>query len=304
MSPPESRPVHHYDAMIASIIVRTLTRGGLYALLASGMSLIFGVAHIVNLAHTAFFMVAAYGMWFLMRELGWGAIESTAVTIPVVTLLGVLVYRLLIDRVRQHAQVVLLITVALAMVLQEVLLLQFGSHYRTAPPLIEGSHSIFGAVVTNQHLLILGAVAVIMVVMWLVLSRTKLGISIRATAQDAEVANLMGISIPRTLMLTMGIGTALAAVAGVLMAPVWVFHPHIWMSPLTMVLAIVILGGLGSIKGSVIGAFIMGLVETLVIFLLPQQGYMRMAFALLAMVVVLAVRPEGLFGTVFEEERL
>jgi len=290
--------------MIAPIIIRTLTRGGLYALLASGMSLIFGVAHIVNLAHTAFFMVAAYGMWFLMREQGWGAIESALVTVPAVTLLGILVYRFLINRVRQHAQVVLLITVALAMVLQEVLLLSFRSDYRTAPSFIPGSREILGAIVTNQHLLILGAVAVIMVVMWLVLTRTRLGIAIRATAQDAEVANLMGISIPRTLMIAMGIGTGLAAIAGVLMAPVWIFHPHIWMSPLTMVLAIVILGGLGSIRGSIIGAFIMGLVETLVVFLLPQHGYMRMAFALLAMVIVLAVRPEGLFGTVFEEEKL
>lgn len=290
--------------MIAPIIIRTLTRGGLYALLASGMSLIFGVAHIVNLAHTAFFMVAAYGMWFFMRQQGWGPIESAAVTVPAVTLLGILVYRFLIDRVRQHAQVVLLITVALAMILQEVLLLSFGSHYRTAPHFITGSREILGAIVTNQHLLILGAVAVIMVVMWLVLTRTRLGIAIRATAQDPEVANLMGISIPRTLMITMGIGTGLAAIAGVLVAPVWVFHPHIWMSPLTMILAIVILGGLGSIRGSIIGAFIMGLVETLVVFLLPQHGYMRMAFALLAMVIVLAVRPEGLFGTVFEEEKL
>ena len=290
--------------MIAPIIIRTLTRGGLYALLASGMSLIFGVAHIVNLAHTAFFMVAAYGMWFFMREQGWGAIEAAVVTVPAVTLLGILVYRFLINRVRQHAQTVLLITVALAMILQEVLLLRFFSHYRTAPPFITGSREILGAIVTNQHLLILGAVAVIMVVMWLVLTRTRLGIAIRATAQDPEVANLMGISIPRTLMITMGIGTGLAAIAGVLVAPVWVFHPHIWMSPLTMILAIVILGGLGSIRGSIIGAFIMGLVETLVVFLLPQHGYMRMAFALLAMVIVLAVRPEGLFGTVFEEEKL
>jgi len=290
--------------VIGPIIIQTLTRGGIYALLASGMSLIFGVAHIVNLAHTAFFMVAAYGMWFFMREQGWGPLESAAATVPAVTLLGILVYRFLIDRIRQHAQVVLLITVALAMLLQEALLLVFQSHYRTAPPLIPGIQTILGTVVTNQQLLILGAVAVVMVLMWLSLSKTKLGISIRATAQDAEIANLMGISIPRTLMITMAIGTGLAAVAGVLMAPVWVFHPHIWMSPLTMVLAIVILGGLGSIKGSVIGAFIMGLVETLVIFLLPQQGYMRMAFALLAMVVILAVRPEGLFGTVFEEEKL
>lgn len=290
--------------MIIPIIIRTLTRGGVYALLASGMSLIFGVAHMVNLAHTAFFMVAAYGMWFFMRQQGWGAIESIAVTVPAITILGLLVYRFLLDRVRQHASAILLITIAFAMVLQELMLLAFGSHFRTAPYLIPGNQQVLGVTVTNQDLLVLGVVVVVVVVMWLVLGKTKLGIAIRATANDAEVANLMGISVPRTLLITMGIGTGLAAVAAVLMAPLWVFYPYIWMSPLTMVLAIVVLGGLGSIKGGVIGAFIISLVETLVVFLLPQHGYMSMAFALLAMIVVLVVRPGGLFGTVFEEERL
>jgi len=290
--------------MIVSIIIRTLTRGGVYALLASGMSLIFGVAHIVNLAHTAFFMVAAYGVWFLVRQQGWGVIQSIIVTVLAVTLLGVLVYRFLINRVRHHPQAVLLITIALAMLLQEVMLLRFGSHFQTLPVLIEGSHRIWGTVITNQHLLILGAVAVVMVLMWLLLSKTKLGIAIRATAQDGEIANLMGMSSARVLTITMAIGTALAAVAAVLLPRGYVFHPHIWMSPLTMVLAIVILGGLGSIKGSVVGAFILALAETIVVFRWPQHGYMSLAFALLTMIIILAVRPGGLFGTVFEEERL
>lgn len=290
--------------MIVPIIIRTLTLGGVYALLASGMSLIFGVAHIVNLAHTAFFMVGAYGMWFLMRQQGWGPIESILVTVAGVTLLGLLVYRVFLNRVRQHPQAILLITIAFALVFQELLVLTFGSHFRTAPALIAGSRLILGVTVTNQDLLVLGVVVVVMIAMWLVLTKTKLGIAIRATANDAEIANLMGISVPRTLLITMGIGTALAGVAAVLMAPLWVFYPYIWMSPLTMILAIVVLGGLGSIKGSVIGAFIIALVETLVVFLLPQHGYMSAAFALLAMIIVLSVRPGGLFGTIFEEERL
>ena len=290
--------------MIAGIIVRTLTTGGVYALLASGLSLMFGVAHIVNLAHTAFYVVAAYGIWFFMQQLGLNAIASIAITVPAVTLLGLLSYQFLLNRVRQHPQAILLITIALAIVFQEILSALFGSHLHISPPLIAGSTTIFGVIVTNQQLLLLGAVAVVMVTLWLFLSKTKLGSAIRATANDAEIANLMGISVPRTLLITMGIGTALAAVAATLMASVWVFYPYAWMAPLTMVLAIVVLGGLGSIKGSIIGAFIIALVETLVVFLLPKQGYMQMAFALLAMVIVLSVRPGGLFGIVFEEERL
>ena len=268
------------------------------------MSLMFGVAHIVNLAHTAFYVVAAYGLWFFAQELGLSPIASIAITLPAVTILGLLSYQFLLNRVRQHPQAILLITIALAIVLQETMLTLFGSHLHISPPLIAGSTTILGVIVTYQQMLLLGVVAVVMVSLWLFLSKTKLGTAIRATANDAEVANLMGISVTRTLLITMGIGTFLAAVAAVVMASVWVFFPFAWMSPLTMVLAIVVLGGLGSIKGSIIGAFILALVETLVVFLLPGMNYMKVAFALLAMVVVLSVRPGGLFGTVFEEERL
>jgi branched-chain amino acid transport system permease protein len=282
----------------------TLTTGGVYAMLASGMTLIFGVAHIINLAHTAFYVVGAYFLWYFLSQLGLNPIASIVITVPAVTILGLLSYQFLINRVRQHPQAVLLITIALAIVFQEILLALFGSHLHTSPALIAGSTTIAGVVISNQRLLVLGVVAVVMVALWLFLSKTKMGTAIRATANDAEVANLMGISVPRTLLITMGIGTFLAAVAAVLMASVWVFFPFAWMAPLTMILAIVVLGGLGSLKGSVIGAFIIALVETLVVFLLPEQGYMKMALALLAMVIVLSVRPGGLFGITFEEERL
>jgi branched-chain amino acid transport system permease protein len=139
---------------------------------------------------------------------------------------------------------------------------------------------------------------------WLVLTKTKLGIALRATAQDAEIANLMGISVPRTLLITMGIATALAAIAAVAVAPLWVVYPYMWNAPLVMVLVIVVLGGLGSIKGSIIGAFIVALVEVLVATLMPSGAYLKVMFAMLVMIIVLVVRPGGLFGIVFEEERL
>jgi branched-chain amino acid transport system permease protein len=149
-----------------------------------------------------------------------------------------------------------------------------------------------------------GIVLVVLLCVWAVLSRTKLGIAIRATAQDAEIANLMGINVSRILLITMGIAAALAAVSGIVVAPLWVVYPYMWLSPLVMVMAIVTLGGLGSIKGSVIGAFIIALVETSVVFLIPAGAFLKLAFALLAMVIILVVRPEGLFGVIFEEERL
>lgn len=290
--------------MVELIIVSTLVTGGVYALLAIGFSLIFGNARVINMAHTAFFMVAAYGMWYFMRELGLGVIASIAITVPAVTVLGLLAYWFLINRIREHHAAVLLMTVALALVFQEIFLGIFASHYRAIPYLISGYSEILGIRVLNQHLLSLGIVAAVIVIVWLVLAKTKLGIAIRATAQDAEIANLMGISVPRTLLITMGIATALAAIAAVVVAPLWVVYPYMWNAPLVMVLVIVVLGGLGSIKGSIIGAFIVALVEVLVATLMPSGAYLKVMFAMLVMIIVLVVRPGGLFGIVFEEERL
>jgi branched-chain amino acid transport system permease protein len=290
--------------MIQAFIIQLLVTGGVYALLALGFSLIFGVARMINLAHTAFFMLAAYGMFFCSYQLGLDPILSIILSIVVTTLVAVASYKVFIDRIREHQVTVLLITIALAMVFQELMLLAFGAHFRAAPALIPGYLEVLGVRITNQQLLSVGIVLVVLVCVWALLLRTKLGLAIRATAQDAEIANLMGISVSRVLLITMGIAAALAAVSGIVVAPLWVVYPYMWLSPLVMVMAIVTLGGLGSIKGSVIGAFIIALVETLVVFLVPAGAFLKLAFALLAMVIILVVRPEGLFGVIFEEERL
>jgi len=290
--------------VIERIIILTLVTGGVYALLAVGFSLIFGNARVINMAHTAFFMLAAYGLWYFMRQLGIGTIWSILITVPAITLLGILAYRYLINPIREHLAAVLLMTVAIAMAFQELMTALFSNNYWSIPALIPGYTDILGVRVTNQYLLTLGIVAVVIVIVWLILTKTKLGIALRATAQDAEVANLMGISVPRTLMITMGIATALAGVAAVAVAPLWTIYPDMWTRPLVMVLVIVVLGGLGSIKGAIIGAFIIALVENLVMTLMPSYSYLSMVFAILTMVIVLSVRPGGLFGVMFEEERL
>lgn len=290
--------------MIGPIIVYTLVNGAVYALLASGMTLIFGAARMINLVHTAFAMLAAYGMFFLIREQGLGIAESSLIVLVAIVALSLLVYQGLLNRVRQHPQAVLLITMALAMVFQEAMLLRFSGTPRHITPFIEGFTVIAGVRVINQHLLIMGTAAVVIALILLVLRRTKLGITIRAVADDPETANLMGISIPRTLLITMGIGTALAAVAGILMSPLWTITPLMWLSPMTMILVIIVLGGLGSIKGGIIGAFIIALAENLVVFLLPRYAFLSTTVALAVMATMLAVRPGGLFGIIFEEEKL
>jgi branched-chain amino acid transport system permease protein len=291
------------------ILTYTLINGGVFALLAIGFSLIFGVARVINMAHTAFLMLALYIQWFLMYQQGWGILEAIAVAVVVTTLLGFLVYRFIIDRVREHHGAVLLITIAIAMMIEQILSWHMmntvgTTETRMIRPLIFGYVEIFGVRVLNQHLLTLGIAAVMIIIVWLLLTKTKMGIAIRATAQDAEVANLMGISTSRILLICMVIATALAAVAGILEGPLEGIRPTMWGSPLVMTMVIVVLGGLGSIKGSIIGAFIIAFVGQLSAFLLPQGGYLIETFVLLAMVIVLVVRPGGLFGIMLEEERL
>jgi branched-chain amino acid transport system permease protein len=290
--------------MIEGIIISTLVRGGVYALLALGFSLIFGVARVLQLAHTAFYMLAAYGIFTFADMLGWDPIWAVSASIIITTGLGLLTYKLFIDRVREHHVTVMLITLALAMVFQEIMLIAFGGHYRSAPAFVEGYWEILGVKVSYQNFLIFGGALVVLLIVWLLLSKTKLGIAIRATAQDTEIANLMGINVSTILFAVMGIATALAAVAGVLVAPTLILEPHMLWPPFVMVMAIITLGGLGSVKGSVIGAFILAFVEVLVVFLVPTGAFLKGAVALLVMVAVLVVRPEGLFGIVFEEERL
>lgn len=290
--------------MIEGIIVQTLVKGSVYALLALGFALIFGVARVLQLSHTAFYMLAAFGIYTFADLLGWNPLVSIAVSIIITTGLGLLVYKLFIDRVREHHVTVMLITLAVAIAFQELMLIFFTGQYRSAPAFVTGYWEILGVKVVFQNMLIFVGAGVVLLITWALLSKTRLGIAIRATAQDTEIANLMGINVSAILFTVMGIAAALAAVAGVLVAPTLILEPRMLWPPFVMVMAIITLGGLGSVKGAVVGAFILALVEVLVVFLLPTGAFLKGAFALLVMVIVLIVRPEGLFGVVFEEERL
>jgi branched-chain amino acid transport system permease protein len=289
--------------MFEDILVTGLVNGSAYALLAIGFSLIFGVARIVNIAHTAFYMLAAYCLYALLVRTGLGIALSGAVAVVSVTILSVVCYRLVIEPVRQHESAVLIATIALALIFQEAMLRLFGGSYLGIPSAIEGMAVIFGVRIPWQRLLILVVAGAALAGTWILLHLTRLGLAIRATANDLEVADLMGMDVRRVAMLTVAISVALAAVAGVAVAPVFVVDPFMWLSPLVTVLSVVVLGGLGSIQGSVVGAFVIGYVEAITVFALPQGAFLKGAVSLSIMVIVLLARPEGLFGVAFEEER-
>ena len=289
--------------MFQDILISGLVNSGVYALLALGFSLIFGVARIVNIAHTAFYMLAAYALYGLLVIGGMPLLLAIPLAVAAVVALSLLCYKLVIEPVRQHESAVLIATIALALIFQESLLVAFGGSFRGIPNAVEGVVSIIGVRVSYQRLIVLVVVALTLAATWYLLNRTRLGLAIRAAANDQEIANLMGINVGRVAMYTVGISVALAAIAGVVVAPVFVVDPLMWLAPLVTMLAIVVLGGLGSLKGSVIGAFIIGYVEAITVFVVPSGSYLKGAVALSIMVLVLLIRPEGLYGVVFEEER-
>jgi len=289
--------------LLIDIILSGLISGSVFALLAIGFSLIFGVARIVNIAHTAFYMVAAYCIYFVTHKMGLHPIWGMVTAIFLVTLLGLISYKIFINPIREHEGAVLIATIALAMAFQEVMSLIFTGTYLSVPSLIKGYLVIFGVKVFYQQLLTFCVVVLIMAVLWVLLMRTKLGLAIRSTAQDREVANLMGINESRVAMMTMGLSVGLAALTGAVVVPLTVLEPHMWMHPLIMMMAVVVLGGLGSLKGSFMGAYILGFAEALVVFLAPMGAFLKGSVALSIMILVLLIRPEGLFGVSFEEER-
>jgi len=290
--------------MTANILVNGLISGGIYALLAAGFSLVFGVAKIMNMAHTAFYMVCAFLVFMGGAKLGLPTALSAVLAIVITGIVAMACYRFFFDRVKQHMTAVMIISIALALLFQEIFLIAFGGYFQHVPPFVSGFTEIAGIRVSYQHLIAVGASLISLSAIWFILSKTRTGNAIRAVADDREIANVMGINVSRISMVTMGISVVLAGIAAVVVAPIFMVHPLMWTHPLIIILAAVVLGGLGSVKGAVIASLMLGFAETAVVSLVPDGAFLRGAVSLSVMVVVLMIRPEGLFGVAFEEERL
>lgn len=290
--------------IIINILINGLVFGMTYALIAVGFSLVFGVAKILNMAHTGFYMIAGFLIFIAVKVFSLSLLPSAVLAVLITGVLGIMSYKLCFDRIKEHQTAVLIVSVGLVMLFQEVLLLIFGGDYKGIPPIMVGFVNVADVKVTDQSFLVIIVSIITLVGLWVMLSKTNLGISIRAVAEDMEVANLMGINVGRICTIIVGISAVLAGIAGVVTAPIFMVHPLMWLHPLIIVLAAVILGGLGSVKGSLIASIIMGYAETSVIYLVPKGAYLGGAVSLSVMVIILLIRPEGLFGVVFEEERL
>lgn len=285
-------------ARLFDMIVSAVLLAGLYATMAYGLGLIYGVLRVVNLAHGGVIMAGAYLGFWLHERFGIDPYGSLPVVALACFALGVTLYQGLVRRLPRGAAggpASLLLLFGVWLVLRNIAYVVFTGNDRTIRTAYSSSSvTILGSHVSVNRLVVLGIAALIAVVMHFLLRRTQVGRAIRAVAQNADSCTLVGIDVHRIYALSFGIGTALAGVAGVLLATIFSFNPGSGSSELLKSFVVVVLGGLGSIYGVALAALIVATVEVFAILILPS--YLTTAVGFLLLVVVLVLRPGGLFG--------
>jgi branched-chain amino acid transport system permease protein len=279
---------------LLNILVYGAVTSAVYAMLAVGFTLIFGVARVLNLAHGAFYGLGAYSCYLLTGRLGWPLLPAALVAVLFVAAFGVAMERFLVRPLRHSALAVLMITIAVGLLFEQAMYLLFGSEARNVPAFSNATWSYAGLDVSGQRLLTLGFGIVIIGLLWLFINRTRLGSAILALSQDREGALYMGIPADRIYAVVMAISAAIAAAAGVLTAPFLTVQPTMDLLPMIKAFSIVIVGGLGSIPGSILAALLLGYSETIVAYAVSPAW--TEIVSLVAVLLTLILRPAGLLG--------
>src|SRR3954453_615399 len=281
---------------LGQLVYSGLLTGSVYALMSMGLTLIFGVLRIVNFAHGEFLMLAMYGAWAITAMLGLNPLYAIVVVVPAMFLFGVLVHRLIIRPGLDKPHIVLVFgTMGLSILMQNVALMMFSADLYDVPPLFGGRSIVIGPFYAKAELLIGFAIALASTFgLRFVLKTTYLGKAIRATVQDGEAAQLMGIPVPRIFLITFATGSALVGLAACVMMPLFSVFPTVGLNFVLIAFVIVVLGGMGSIEGALLGGICIGIVQSLSgYYIAPAYGQM---FFFILFLLVMIFRPAGLLG--------
>ena len=276
------------------ILIFGAVTSAIYAMLAVGFTLIFGVARILNLAHGSFYALGAYGAYVLTTIFKVPLLVAAPLVVIGVALFGMLVERVLIRPMRASQLAVLMISLAVSLVVEQALFLIFGSEYRNVPSFIDQKYVIGGVDVAGQRLLTLLVSVVSIGGLYLFIQKTRLGSAILAISQDPEAAQYMGIPSDRIFGVVMAMSAGLAALAGIMAGPFLSVQPSMHLLPIVKAFAIVVVGGLGSIPGSIVAALMLGYAETLVAYGISTSWTEIVSVA--ATLLMLVLRPAGFFG--------
>lgn len=276
------------------ILIFGAVTSAIYAMLAVGFTLIFGVARILNLAHGSFYALGAYGAYVLTTIFKVPLVVAAPLVVVGVALFGMAVERVLIRPMRTSQLAVLMISLAVALVVEQALFLVFGSEYRNVPSFSDQKYVIGGVDVAGQRLLTLLVAVVSIGCLYLFIQKTRLGSAILAISQDPEAAQYMGIPSDRIFGVVMALSAGLAALAGIMAGPFLSVQPSMHLLPIVKAFAIVVVGGLGSIPGSIVAALMLGYAETLVAYGISTSWTEIVSVA--ATLLMLVLRPAGFFG--------
>ena len=277
-------------------IVNGLIQGGFFALFAVGLVLIFGVMGVVNFAHGELVMIGAYTIWLLHAQHGLAFIPAIAVAIILVMIIGLLMERFLFRPTRDDPLAGLICSIGVLFILQVVATLVGGEGpSKQVPPPFHGTLILFDYLrIPYQRIFSLVVSVAALSTLWYFLTRTKLGWALRAVALDREAAALQGININRISMIAIGVGAALAGLAGALMAPLTNINPHMGHNVIITAFIVTIVGGVGSLSGAVLAAVLYALFHTFITVYFG--GTVATICGLILMVVVLIIKPTGIMG--------
>ena len=273
-----------------------LTTGAIYALVALGLTLIYGVLHIINFAHGAALMMALYGVYYLFTRFGVDPYLALPVMVPAMFVAGYFLYRWIIGRASAgRDENILLVTLGVAIVLENLALLFFTSDTRT----IDTDYTLttvnlLGAMISTPKVIAMAGALVTAALLWVLMTRTSLGRAIRACAKERHGARLVGIDVERVFALSFGIGLACLGAAACFLMPIYYVNPTVGGGFVLIAFTIVVLGGMGSFGGALLGGLLIGVVESLGGLMLGESLGQIGIFAIF--IAVLLFRPQGIFG--------
>ncbi len=274
-----------------------LINGSFYALLSLGLAVIFGLLNIINFTHGAQYMMGAFCAYFLFAKLGIGYWWALAIAPLAVGLVGMVIERLMLARLYKLDHLYgLLLTFGLALIIQGLFRNEYGTSGipYSMPQELSGGRNLGFMFLPNYRAWVILASIVVCLATWLVIEKTRLGAYLRAATENPALVQAFGINVPRMITLTYGFGVALAAFAGVMAAPIYQVNPLMGADLIIVVFAVVVIGGMGSIMGSIVTGFALGLIEGLTKVFYPEASN---TVIFIIMAIVLMIKPAGLFGT-------